>query len=318
MEWITTTAKTLPEAIDLALDNLGVDESEAEIVVVEEPKQGFFGRLKGLARVEARVRPKPVRNKYDRGRGRNNSAAKGQKRGNKRASGQTRQQKDSKERDNTKAKTNKKQNPAASNKGDGEKRNNRNSNRKTQHNNKPQKRNERPMEPKPEADTPMEEVVAYLKQYLGGLSTAFGYEDAVTVSGSEEDGLTASVDGQHGLMVGHKGRTLNAIQELTRVSTQRSKPSNYRIYVDVGGYREKRRQALAQYAVQAAQKAREDNTEVELDNMNSSDRKIVHDALNEQEGVTTRSAGVEPRRRVIVVPESAGAEAEDVEEEQYS
>ena len=70
MEWVKTTAKTLPEAIDLALDNLGVDESEAEIVVVEEPRQGLFGRMRGTARVEARVKPKAIRPKNERSRNR--------------------------------------------------------------------------------------------------------------------------------------------------------------------------------------------------------------------------------------------------------
>ena len=70
MEWVTTTAKTLPEAIDLALDNLGVDESEAEIVVLEEPSKGLFGRVRGTARVEARVKPKAIRPKTERGRNR--------------------------------------------------------------------------------------------------------------------------------------------------------------------------------------------------------------------------------------------------------
>ena len=74
MKWISTTAKSVPEAMDLALDNLGGVEAEAEIVVVEEPKQGFFGRAKGVARVEARVKPKTVRNKNERRRRNNNKS----------------------------------------------------------------------------------------------------------------------------------------------------------------------------------------------------------------------------------------------------
>ena len=70
MEWVNITAKSLPEAIDLALDNLGVDESEAEIEILEEPRQGLFGRQRGNARIRARVKPKGTRPKVERGRSR--------------------------------------------------------------------------------------------------------------------------------------------------------------------------------------------------------------------------------------------------------
>src|SRR5687767_9053705 len=66
MEWVETTGKTIEEALDAALDQLGVDESDAEYEVVEEPKVGLFGRLRGEARIRARVRPTRPRPKDDR------------------------------------------------------------------------------------------------------------------------------------------------------------------------------------------------------------------------------------------------------------
>ena len=66
MEWIETTAKTLAEAQELALDRLGVAADEAEFEVLEEPRAGLFGRLRGEARVRARVKPAAVRPKQDR------------------------------------------------------------------------------------------------------------------------------------------------------------------------------------------------------------------------------------------------------------
>ena len=66
MEWVETTGKTLDEAKDRALDLLGVDERDAEFEVVEEPKVGFLGRVKGTARVRARVRPATPRPKVER------------------------------------------------------------------------------------------------------------------------------------------------------------------------------------------------------------------------------------------------------------
>ena len=72
MEWVETVAKTLAEAREMALDRLGVGEDDAEFEVLEEPKAGLFGRVRGEARVRARVRPTAVRPKQDRrSRGRN-------------------------------------------------------------------------------------------------------------------------------------------------------------------------------------------------------------------------------------------------------
>ncbi|HEX3424721.1 MAG TPA: Jag N-terminal domain-containing protein, partial [Acidimicrobiales bacterium] len=67
MEWVEVTGRTVEEAKDAALDQLGVDESEAEFEVLAEPRAGLFGRLRSEARVRARVQPTSVRPKVDRG-----------------------------------------------------------------------------------------------------------------------------------------------------------------------------------------------------------------------------------------------------------
>ena len=66
MEWVEFTARTLEEAKDLALDRLGVAADDAEFEVLAEPKPGLFGRLRGEARVRARVRPAQARQKVER------------------------------------------------------------------------------------------------------------------------------------------------------------------------------------------------------------------------------------------------------------
>jgi spoIIIJ-associated protein len=66
MEWVEVTGRTIEEAKDAALDQLGVDESEAEFEIVEEPRSGLFGRLRAEARVRARVLPTAPRPKIDR------------------------------------------------------------------------------------------------------------------------------------------------------------------------------------------------------------------------------------------------------------
>lgn len=156
----------------------------------------------------------------------------------------------------------------------------------------------------------MQEVADHLKTFLGGLTEAFGLDGDVDIDDSEPDVLVATVDAQHGLMVGPKGRTLDAIQELARVSAQRTTPSSIRIKVDVGGYRRQRAEALETFAHKAADKAVDNGVEVALDPMSPADRKIIHDALNGDVRVETRSVGNEPRRKVLVVPVSSNGSSD--------
>ena len=106
-----------------------------------------------------------------------------------------------------------------------------------------------------------------------------------------------------GLMVGHGGRTLMAVQDLARVASQRRLGDHEtRLRIDVGGYREKRNEALARFAVAVAKEVVETGTPKALEPMQSADRKVVHDALAEVEGVTSRSEGDDPMRRVVISP----------------
>lgn len=281
MEWVETTAKTLEEAQELALDKLGVDESEAEFELLEEPKAGLFGRTRGQARVRARVQPKGPRPKNDRRDKRKKSSDKPK------AAAKPAKEKAAADAAPAEEAAPKKRKPRTP-EGNG---------------------SERGPSPRPQKESaPIEEVRETVQTFLSGLATAFGHDSTVTIP-EDDDAINAVVDGKHGLMVGPRGRTLDSIQELTRVAAQRTAPSGVRIRVDVGGYRDLRKAALATFAVEAAATARDQQLEVVLEPMSSPDRKTLHDALNEQDGVGTRSAGNEPRRRVIVVP-TEGTDAE--------
>ena len=83
-------------------------------------------------------------------------------------------------------------------------------------------------------------------------------------------------------------------------AVQRRLRARIRLLVDVEGYRARRRESLAEYAKQMAQRAKERGTEIELEPMNAYERKIVHDAVSEVEGATSFSEGEEPNRKVIV------------------
>lgn len=309
MEWVETTAKTVEEAKDLALDKLGVDEADAEFEVIEEPRQGLFGRTRGEARVRARVEPKAPRAKEDRPRRRRRSKA-----DNNRGGGglqpkssaaddpgvpngdqPTGSDEEAVQDDHSTA-------TAASAKERSAAKGRRGTNGGRGKRSEKSQRSEQPER----KESSMEEVRTCVDEFLTGLVAAFDIDTAVTIDDSDEQ-IMATIEGKHGLLLGPKARTLDAIQELTRVTAQRKAPSSIRIKVDVGGYREARRTALAGFAKQAAEKARTEGVDVVLESMSSADRKVVHDTLNDEPGVTTRSAGTDPRRHVIVVPDEVAA-----------
>jgi spoIIIJ-associated protein len=106
-----------------------------------------------------------------------------------------------------------------------------------------------------------------------------------------------------GLLVGPKGATLAALEEIVRAVVQRSTGGHSaRVHVDVGGYRQRRRDALAEFARRLANEVKDQGVERALEPMSPPDRKVVHDAIAEMDGVTTTSQGEEPRRRVVIRP----------------
>jgi spoIIIJ-associated protein len=138
---------------------------------------------------------------------------------------------------------------------------------------------------------------------MEGLTSAFGATGTVDVriDGIE---LDVTVTGSElGLLVGPGGRTLNAVQDLARVAAQRRLGDHEtRLRIDVAGYRERREAALSAFARDVADQVRSSGTARSLEPMTSADRKVVHDVLNEEDGVSSRSVGDDPDRRIIVEP----------------
>ena len=140
--------------------------------------------------------------------------------------------------------------------------------------------------------------------FMDGLAGAFGAtaSSELLVDGTE---LDVHVSGEGlGLLVGPGGRTLNAIQDLARVSAQRRLGDHdTRLRIDVAGYRARRNEALERFAADVAASVRDSGSARALEPMTSADRKVIHDALNEEEGVSSRSEGDDPNRRIVVVPD---------------
>jgi spoIIIJ-associated protein len=143
------------------------------------------------------------------------------------------------------------------------------------------------------------------EQFLEGLLTSFGLSADIDVQESEEDErVDIKIDGDGlGLLIGPKGATLLAIQDLTRTAVQyKTSARNGRLYVDVSRYREKRAVALSAFARKIADDVLSTGRPVALEPMSAADRKLVHDTITDIDGVETRSDGEDDRRHVVVFP----------------
>jgi spoIIIJ-associated protein len=296
MEWVETVAKTLAEAREMALDRLGVGEDDAEFEVLEEPKAGLFGRVRGEARVRARVRPTAVRPKQDR-----------RSRGRTQRDDRPAQEPAQVDGVATASPDGKTAGEAAAGgsapRGRHEKRNRSKQQKElTAMASDDQGADDRAAERPAEAVEPTAVGEAAV-EFMTGLAVAFGSTATATlhVEGSE---LDVRVDGEDlGLLIGPGGRTLMAVQDLARVAAQRRLGDHdTRLRIDVAGYRERRRAALERFAVAVAHEVRETGRTKALEPMASADRKVVHDSIHDIEGVASHSDGEEPRRRVVITP----------------
>lgn len=145
-----------------------------------------------------------------------------------------------------------------------------------------------------------EEVAEVGGDFVRGLVGTLGLAGDVATH-VDEDTAHIEVSGEDlGILIGRRGQTLDAVQELARTAVQRRLRSRVRLLVDVEGYRARRQESLAEYARSMAERAKERGTEIELEPMNAYERKIVHDAVAVIPGATSFSEGEEPNRRVIV------------------
>jgi spoIIIJ-associated protein len=106
-------------------------------------------------------------------------------------------------------------------------------------------------------------------------------------------------------LVGPNGATLDALQELTRLAVVQQTGVRSRLMLDIGGWRAKRRTDLTEVGTRAAQRVLESGEAVSLAPMTPFERKIVHDAIAAVDGVVSESEGVEPERRVVVLPDGS-------------
>ena len=137
--------------------------------------------------------------------------------------------------------------------------------------------------------------------YLEGLLDILDVDGDIDMDVQNGRALVA-ISGSLPELVGPRGVTLEALQELTRLAVYRTTQVPSRLMLDIGGYRENRRKELGAVAKNAAEKVREYGEPVRLAPMTAFERKCVHDVINAMEGVYSESEGEEPNRRVVVHP----------------
>ena len=139
-----------------------------------------------------------------------------------------------------------------------------------------------------------------IRKFLSGLLQQMEVQAEVKVYLPEKGRYKVFLEGQGlGAIIGRRGETLDAIQQLTSYSVNRT-GSRVRVQLDAENYRAKREQSLERLANKVAGKVVKYRRSVTLEPMNAYERHVIHTALQEVPGVTTYSTGVDPNRRVIV------------------
>ncbi len=195
------TAKTIEEAKAMAARAFGADESRIEFTVVEEPKKGLFGKMKGDAKVEAVYAPSKAEVAGD-----------------------------------------------------------------------------------------------YIKTILKNM----GIESDVSITENEDSAVIEILGDTTGAVIGRRGETLDAIQYLASMAANRGDKDYMRITVDCCGYREKRKAILEELAVKISKTVIRTGRTSSLEPMNPYERRIIHSAVANIEGVVSKSVGEEPFRKVVI------------------
>lgn len=142
----------------------------------------------------------------------------------------------------------------------------------------------------------MQIAINYIKNILVEMGVS-----ATIVASENEGGAVLDLEGESvGSVIGRRGETLDALQYLASMVCNKGQGEYYRITVDSMGYREKRKQALEELAAKIAKNVIKSGYSAALEPMNPYERRIIHSTVSAIEGVSSRSVGEEPYRKVII------------------
>ena len=311
MRQYEASAKTKEEAIELGLQELGVSIGDVDVLVVEEGSKGLFG-LFGSRPVKVRLTVKdseedPLGDLLEE-----KTAGKAEKKAEKKADRKPEEKKSEKKPEEKKQEEKK---PAE----------------KTEEKKTPEKKAEKKPEKKPaekkaesEEAAPAEKneirtlekpevtmipadaldaesPAGVAKAFLGELTKLMGVDVTIDMGTDPEGNVYGFIQGDTlGILIGRRGETLDALQYLTSLKVNRGRESYTRVTLDTENYRAKREDTLIRLANRMANRALRTGRKVSLEPMNPYERRIIHFALQQNEGVTTHSEGDEPNRHVVI------------------
>ena len=276
-EYIDVTGKNEEEAISKALAQLGLDRDDVSVEILERAKSGFLGLGSCPAKVRVSYGPEeeepapvesaPVQEKTEQ------PAAKSEPRKN----------------------PEKRSAPKAEKKADKPVRE-----KPVQEKSAPEQSKAQP-QPVSLGEEVDDEKAQAIRTFLSGLLSQMESNAQVKVYLPEKGRYRVILEGENlGALIGRRGETLDAIQQLTSYAVNRSGGGRVRVQLDAENYREKRGQSLQHLARKVAAKVTRYRRSVTLEPMNAYERHVIHTALQDVPGVTTYSTGTEPNRRVIV------------------
>ena len=163
----------------------------------------------------------------------------------------------------------------------------------------------KPVEKAPEQKTAAEicddDNAKHIREFLEGLLQHMNSPAQVNVALEEKGRYQVTLEGEKlGQLIGRRGETLDAIQQLTNYAVNSGADKRIRVHVDAENYRAKREQSLESLARKVAGKVTKYRRSVTLEPMNAYERHVIHAALQDEPGITTYSIGSEPNRRVVV------------------
>lgn len=302
-QYIDVTGKTEEEAIEKALAQLSMDRDEVSVEVLERAKSGFLG----LGATPAKVRvsyddgkAEPVKQEFQPEQRKTKEEREAEEAAKK-------AEKAERERKAAVAKKNAPK-PELPKDFQPEVLQNKSEKKKSSEPRERKPREEKPKrEPKPVVQAELGEEVhdekaEQIRTFLTGLLQHMESEAEVKVYEVEKNRYKVIIEGDKlGALIGRRGETLDAIQQLTSYAVNRSGDRNRaRIQVDAENYREKREQSLARLADKVAAKVVKYRKNMTLEPMNAYERHVIHTALQDTKDISTFSIGTEPNRRVVV------------------
>ena len=282
MSYIDVTGKTEEEAIQNALAQLGMDRDDVSVEILERAKSGFLGMGAKPARVRVTygpdeapmeevavpVKPAVVEKPEKKEEPQPKPQQPKQPRPQQSRPQQPKQAKQAKPQPKREEKAAPVEKPAA-----------------------------------PAVDLPecTDDNAVRITAFLTGLLEHMDSPAAVKVYEEEKGRYKVILEGQKlGALIGRRGETLDAIQQLTNYAVNSGSEKRIRVHVDAENYRARREASLESLAMKVAGKVKKYRRSVTLEAMNAYERHVIHAALQDVKGVTTYSVGTEPNRRVVV------------------